>query len=498
MGVQISRPSARYLAQRVFSNERGIVVGANHRPVVMKFGGSSVEDATAFKRVSRIVRSRTGQRPVVVVSAMMGVTDALFAAVGFAIDGKSEIAVDLVDTQLRNYDTAANQLLDTDRYVQFVATLEKTRIEIVTVVESFRGRKEGHPLFQDVILSYGERLSAKLLAHCLASDALDARYVDARRLIVTNEDHGRAEPIIDRTYSNIERELSPLVGLGVIPVLGGFIGSHIGGGTTTLGRNGSDFSAALVGGALNAREVEIWTDVNGILSADPRIVNTAATVPHFSYDEAAALSYFGAKVLHPKTVRPAAERMIPIRILNSRLPESPGTIVSSKRDFSASTAKTIVCKNQVSVLLLTGTDSVGNVEFTAKGLEVLRSHQAEVLLSSGSGSSLTVVLDAGQVSPGLLSSLESIGQVDAKTEKALIAVVGHRLNNAPGILARIFDCLAGFDVSLIADGRVESTLSLIADQSKATSIVMRLHDELFSPNSHEYYRETARMNQVVN
>jgi aspartate kinase len=467
------------------------------RSVVMKFGGSSVEDTSAFKRVSRIVQSSAGRRPVVVVSAMLSATDALLTAVQLAVIGKSDDAFDVIESQLYRSASVAQQLLGADHLLEFDKRLDKSRHDIAAILQSFSGRAEEHPLFQDVIVSYGERLSAKLLAYVLSEDGLDACYVDARRLIVTNDDHGRAEPFHERTYRNTARELQPLLDAGQIPVLGGFIGAHVGGATTTLGRNGSDYTASLVGAALCAQEIEIWTDVNGILSADPRVVSTAATVSHFSYDEAAALSYFGAKVLHPKTVRPAAEKLIPIRILNSRSPEEPGTLVSSESGSAASSVKTITCKTGISVLTLTNESSLKHTELLAGVFEILRLHEAEVILSSASESRITLVLEDDSIRPTLLSALEMLGRFQLVQNKSLIAFVGNRLNVAPHILARVVDCLAGFEVSLISDGGSETHFSLITDQSNALTIITRLHDELFESDGRAPYSHVPLIGQIA-
>ncbi len=467
------------------------------RSVVMKFGGSSVEDTSAFRRVSRIIQSSAGRRPVVVVSAMLTATDTLLSAVQLAVAGQSDNAFELIETQLVRYAFVAHQLLGSDHLLEFDKRLDKSRHDIAAVLQSFSGRAEEHPLLQDVIVSYGERLSAKLLAYVLSEDGLDACYVDARRLIVTNDHHGRAEPIRERTYRNTERELLPLLDSGQIPVLGGFIGAHVGGATTTLGRNGSDYTAALVGAALSAQEIEIWTDVNGILSADPRVVSSATTVSHFSYDEAAALSYFGAKVLHPKTVRPAADMLIPIRILNSRSPDEPGTLVSSETGSAASSVKTITCKNGVSVLTLINDSSISHVELLAGVTEILRLHGTDVILSSASESRVTLVLEDDSIRPTFLSALETFGRLQLLDNKSLIAVVGNRLNVAPHILARMLDCLDGIDVSLISDGGSETHFSLIADQSIALTVVTRLHDELFESDGRTPYSHVSLIGQIA-
>ena len=255
------------------------------RPTVMKFGGTSVEDASAFARVAHIVRAHESERPVVVVSAMSGVTDALLAAVQKAADGSTAQAAGALEEHFARHLTVAHTLLTADSPA-IITTIETSRREITELLQTVASGRVSRPLLQDVIVSYGERLSAMLLAAVLRENGLVARYTDARRCIVTNDEHGCATPILEATGRRTRAELQHLVADGEVPVLGGFIGVNASGETTTLGRGGSDYTAALVGFALMAREIQIWTDVSGVLTADPRIVKTARTISRLSYLDA--------------------------------------------------------------------------------------------------------------------------------------------------------------------------------------------------------------------
>ena len=276
--------------------------------IVMKFGGTSVADAAAFENVARIVESERGAAPVVVVSAMSGVTDALLAATNIS---------SLQEAFERHRSVSRELLNDTEAFSDRLSSAEQ---EIAELLEAFEQRPSERKSLQDAVVSFGEILSSTLLAEVLNQRGIEARQVDARRCIITDEEHTTAAPLMDVTFARSKSELLPILDSGVVPVLGGFIGATRLGVTTTLGRGGSDYTAALLGAALGASEIQIWTDVTGVLTADPRVVPEAQTIERLSYSEAAELAYFGAKVLHPKTIQPAIESSIPVRICNSRAP----------------------------------------------------------------------------------------------------------------------------------------------------------------------------------
>ncbi|HEX6623551.1 MAG TPA: aspartate kinase [Pyrinomonadaceae bacterium] len=323
------------------------------QPTVMKFGGTSVEDARAFERVRRVVAAREAERPVVVVSAMGGFTDALLEAVGAASEGDAEAAAQALEPQFERHVEVARALLTEGAAGEVAATVEAARRGVAEALGAVAAQSKPPALLQDEVVSYGERLSAKLLAHVLRGAGLRARCVDARRCIRTDAEHGRATPHKDETERRTCEELAHLVEAGEVPVMGGFIASSAEGLTTTLGRGGSDYTAALVGAALRAREIQIWTDVSGVLTADPRIVREARTIPRLSYAEAAELAYFGAKVLHPKTILPAVVRNIPVRICNSRDAQAPDTVVYFDAEMSPRTVKAIARKKGVHIVHVT-------------------------------------------------------------------------------------------------------------------------------------------------
>ena len=296
---------------------------------VAKFGGTSIQDSDAFKRVAEIVKAKQSQPLVVVVSAMSRVTDALIASFhGAATCGPDE-SLALLEQHFERH-LRVGELLSLKRRVRLKKLIESTRVELRELLRRAADSRSSDLRLYDAIVSHGERLAANLLTLVLEEHRLPAEYVDARRCVITNDKHGNAEPLLDEVRQRAPGELLLLVNTGRIPVLGGFIGATRAGVTTTLGRGSSDYSATLIGAALHARSIEIWTDVDGIQTADPRLVKTTRTVPHVSYAEAAQLAKLGARVMHPKMIEPVIAQRIPIRILNSHTPDQPGTLISDE------------------------------------------------------------------------------------------------------------------------------------------------------------------------
>ncbi len=338
----------------------------------MKFGGTSVEDAAAVERVVGIVRAALEQRPVVVVSAMARVTDALLAAAARAGQDDAAGALADLDAVLARYRDAARRLLpDADRK-RYQQTITATRAELAADL----ARVPRDPAAPDAVAAQGERLSAALVAAALAARAVPAREVDARRCILTDTRPGKAEPLIPETDVATRAALQPLIAAGTVPVLGGYMGATPEGVTTTLGRGGSDYSAALVGAALGAEEIQIWTDVSGVLTADPKVAPAARTITRLSFAEASELAYFGARVLHPKTILPAIRHGIPVRIRNSRAPDDAGTLVTAESEVVPRTVKAIAYKTGVSIVSVTSTRMLGAYGFLRALFEVFERQEA--------------------------------------------------------------------------------------------------------------------------
>ena len=461
----------------------------SEQPTILKFGGTSVADTAAFERVASVVGREAGARPVVVTSAMSGVTDALLASVRAAEGGDTAAALGSLEAHFERHRAVARDLLGREAARGFGETLDASRRDLGTLLADTAAGLMARPLLlQDSIVSHGERLASALLAAVLAESGLPARHADARRFVTTDEEHGHAAPLEEETARRTLRELGPLVGRGEIPVLGGFIGATLDGTTTTLGRGGSDYTAALVGAALRARVIQIWTDVSGVLTADPRVVEGARTVPRLSYAEAAELAYFGAKVLHPKTVQPAVELNIPLRILNSRAPDDAGTLVCDEAEPAPRTVKAIAHKRGITTVRVSAARMLGAYGFLHALFEVFNRHRTAVDVVTTSEVSVSLTLDDATTLPALEGELRQLGSVDTERDRAIVCVVGEGLRHTSGVAARIFGALGGINVSLISLGASSVNLTFVVDGEHVHEAVRRLHRAFFDEAENE--RET--------
>jgi aspartate kinase len=318
-----------------------------------------------------------------------------------------------------------------------------------------------------------------LLAAVLLDAGLSAAYVDARRCIVTTADHGRAEPLPEETNRRTRAELEPLLKASTIAVLGGFIAATKDGQTTTLGRGGSDYTAALLGAAMGAREIQIWTDVSGVLTADPRLIKGARTIPRMSYTEAAELAYFGAKVLHPKTIQPAVEKFIPVRICNSRAPEAPSTLVCTETATSPHTVKAIAHKTGVTIVQITSARMLGAYGFLHAIFDIFNRHRTVIDVVTTSEVSVSISLDDARGLSSIVEELKQLGAVEIEQRRAIICVVGEGLRGTPGIAARIFSCLTDINISLISQGASSINLTFVIEEENLREAVSRLHATFF-------------------
>ncbi|MCM3905330.1 MAG: lysine-sensitive aspartokinase 3 [Pyrinomonadaceae bacterium] len=453
---------------------------------IMKFGGTSVEDSPAFERLVKIVRNvhtLKASCPVVVVSAMSGVTNALLASVGQATTGDPEGAIHSLEPQWERHLAVAQALTRESAAIRVL--LQTAKQEISDLLRATAAETMPRPLLQDLIVSYGERLSAALLAAVLRQASLPAQHVDARRCIITNGEHGRAEPLQSETSRRTRAELDSLIVAEKIPVLGGFVGATVDGTTTTLGRGGSDYTAALLGAALAANEVQIWTDVTGVLTADPRLVSQARTITRLSYAEAAELAYFGAKVLHPKTIQPAMEQRIPVRICNAREPAAAGTIVCSDTELSPRTVKAIAHKTGITIVQVTSARMLGAYGFLHAIFEVFNRHRTAIDIVTTSEVSVSLSLDDTSKLTAIVNELKQLGAVRVEHNQAIICIVGEGLRATPGIAARIFNCLSDINVSLISHGASSVNVTFVVEEKNVRTAISRLHATFFEHNAAE-------------
>lgn len=447
-------------------------------PIIMKFGGTSVADTEAFERVAQIVKSHRDESPVVVVSAISKFTDTLLRCLELAIGNNVTRTVTEFEIHLARHTVIAETLLASDEASKFATTVDDFRRKLTRLLCDVAS-SDSIPALKDELLAVGEQLSACLLTRVLRANGLPATYVDARRVIITDEQFGCAEPLMKETADHVSLEVASLIRREEIPVLGGFIAGSARGTTTTLGRGGSDYSAAIVGAALNAREIQIWTDVTGVLTADPRVVANARTVPVLSYQEAAELAYFGAKVLHPKTMHPAVECNIPVRVCNSQAPTEPGTLVRARSEAVPQTVKAIAHKNNITTLQVTSSRMLGAYGFLRALFEVFDRHRTVVDVVTTSEVSVSLSVDDASSLPQLLPDLEKFGTVEVEHPRTIICIIGEGLRHTPGIAARLFGALSDINISMISFGSSSINLTFMVDEEFASETITRLHRVCF-------------------
>lgn len=438
-----------------------------------------MQDAEAFARVAGVVTGERENSPVVVVSAMSKMTDALLGAFETAKKGDFEAGFASLGEHFERHTRVAEELLNEDRQKSFAHELELSRKELVELLERASRRSLPLQMLKDAIVSYGEQLSSRLLAEVCKAKGLSARQMDSRRLIVTDDEYGAAVPIWDETEKLIQLELQPLIDDGEIPVMGGFIAGSRSGETTTLGRGGSDYSAALIGAALRAREIQIWTDVTGVLTTDPRIVPEARTLPVLSYEEAAELAYFGAKVLHPKTIKPAVDFAIPVRVCNSHAPEERGTMILAESEVAENKIKSIAYKKNITILRISSARMLGSYGFMSALFQVFERHRTVIDVISTSEVSLALTVDNTHSLESVVADLKRLGDVETEDGNAVVCVVGEGLRESTGLAAKIFSTLKDVNISLISHGASSVNLTFVVKEDQLVEVVKRLHDTFF-------------------
>jgi len=446
----------------------------------MKFGGTSVGDVAAFERVFHIVSTQVERRPVVVVSAMTKVTDSLLAAFETAKKGDFAEAFSSLEPQFDRHVEVSRQFIPDGTPNAFSGELEFARGELTDLLIRVSRRSLPLSMLKDAIVSYGEQLSSRLLTEVLKARGINARQVDSRRLIVTDDEYGAAQPIWEETEKLVRLELEPLIAEREVPVMGGFIGANRGGETTTLGRGGSDYSAALIAAALRAGELQIWTDVTGVMTCDPRICPDARTIPVLSYEEAAELAYFGAKVLHPKTIKPAVDHAIPVRVCNTFEPGAVGTMVLADSAEAPNKIKSIAHKKNITILRISSARMLGSYGFMSALFQVFERFRTVIDVISTSEVSVALTLDNTAEIDKIVAELRRLGDVEFEPGYAVICVVGEGLRASTGLAARVFSTIADINIALVSHGASSVNLTFVIKEEVAAEVITRLHRELFS------------------
>lgn len=448
--------------------------------LVMKFGGTSVESAAAIERASEIVRTRLPQRPVVIVSALAKVTDQLLAMGRHAGLGQRDRALELSRSVRERHYNTAGELLGTGIFTQFHAELEAEFDALDELLRGIAAVGELTPRTTDNVLSFGERLSSKIVAEAFSARGIHSYLVDARECIITDATHTRAVPLFDETNARLQSKLKPLLNAGHVPLLGGFIASTRDGIPTTIGRGGSDFSAAIVGAALESECIEIWTDVDGMMTTDPGLCPDARRIKVISFEEAAELAYFGAKVLHPATLLPAIQKNIPVQVLNSRNPKCEGTRIIAHSPSCRNTFKAIAAKKRITIVDVVAARMLGAHGFLKAIFEAFDRHRCPVDVVSTSEVSVSLTVDSNEAIPNLAADLAKIADVKYEGRKAIVCLVGENLRGTPGIAARVFTALGDINVRMISQGASEINLTFVISEDDVPEAVRRLHAAFFS------------------
>jgi len=467
--------------------------------LVMKFGGTSVGSPEAITQTANILANYASpqdedhpwDRIVVVVSAMSGVTNTLLKSATTAEKGDEARYTDLID-QLRNRHRETIRALfpENGERTPLLALIDRYIAELSAYCRSIHVMGEITPRGLDTIVSLGERMNARVVAAALRSKSLDSQAIDATNLIVTDNAFQNAMPLMVDTRRQIQEKLCPLLDEGVIPVVTGFIAATSDGITTTLGRGGSDYTAAILGDCLDADEVWTWTDVDGVMTADPRVVSDARVIPEVSFNEVSELAYFGAKVLHPKTIRPVLERGIPLWVKNTFNPSHPGTRISSKAIHTPGIITAVALIRELSMVTVEGRGMLGVPGIAARTFSAVAKTGASVLMISQASSEQSICFVVPtSVTPNVIKSLEEemileltrrdIDRIRAQDEVVIVTAVGAGLRDTPGIAARIFGALgdAGINVIAIAQGSSEHSISLVVNAKDGETAMQYIHKE---------------------
>ena len=450
--------------------------------IIIKFGGTSVGDAQRVANAIDIVAERKAQSPIVVVSALAGVTNDLVAATEAARQCDIERVNQIIAAVRQRHEDVAMRLVQQkfDFFESFIKQLDKQIDQIHTILRGIALLGEITARAKDKVLGIGEKLSSVLFAYSMMMRALPGEHVDSEEVVITDGRFGEATPQMEETRAAAQRVLLPLIERRLIPVMGGFIGRTRDGATTTLGRGGSDYSAAIIGAAAGANEIQIWTDVDGMMTADPRLIPGARVIDRISYVEAAELAWFGAKVLHPKTIAPAVAQRIPVRVLNTHNVASPGTLITEEGDTRDSAGpRAVAVKRGITVVHMTSNKMLGAHGFLARLFAIFEELEVSVDLITTSEVSVSVTIDEKHNLRQLTERLRPVADVEVLENRCIVAIVGRNLMRDSMVGAKIFEAMRGIATSMFSLGTSGLNLSIVVDDAEADRSVRAIHAALF-------------------
>ena len=459
--------------------------------VVMKFGGTSVADRAAIERLVGLVRAERQAEaqeeggdprgPVVVVSALAGVTDRLLGVAAQAGAGDVEGAQASLRELLQRHLTVSEVVADAALRAPLLTAIETELAELSRVVSALAVLCEVSPRWMDTIAATGEILSSRIVAAALSAHGLPAAWVDARQVMVTDHEHQAAAPQMPETTAALMTHMDPVLAAGRVAVTGGFVGATRDGVTTTLGRGGSDYSAAIIGACLDAAEIQIWTDVDGMLTSDPRIVKDPQVVPQISFAEASELAYFGAKVLHPATIQPAVARNIPVRILNSHRANARGTLITAAGPADARPLTAVAAKRGVTVVDITSTRMLMAHGFLSRLFAVFERHRTPVDVVTTSEVSVSVTVDDTRRLPAIVDDLSAFADVSCEDRMAIVCAVGEGLRQDPTLAARVLASVGDVPLRLVSQAAARRNITFVIRESDVTAALTRMHEVFFAP-----------------
>ena len=458
--------------------------------IVMKFGGTSVADPPAIERLIAIVRaarqvaiqpeSQDWRGPIVVVSALGGATDKFLNVAADAAAGDVPATLEGLQALRRRHLDVAQVIGASPERPAVDQFINREFDELDRLAGALAVLREVTPRWLDAIAAAGEILSSRIVAAALSAQGLAASWVDARRAIVTGPEHTAAPPLMAESAAALAATVDPLLAERRIPVIGGFVGATREGVTTTLGRGGSDYSASIVGACLGASEIQIWTDVDGMLTADPRIVRDVQVVPHLSFGEASELAYFGAKVLHPATIQPAVGQNIPVRILNSKRPQDArGTLITRDRPPTDRLLTAVASKRGVTVVDITSTRMLMAHGFLARIFETFEQHRTAVDVVTTSEVSVSVTVDDARRIPEISAALREVAEVTREDDMAIVCAVGDGLQRDPTFVSHLLEALGGIPIRMVSQAAARRNVTLVIREADLESALVRVHERFF-------------------
>ena len=452
--------------------------------IVMKFGGTSNQDAAAMSNVIRIVKVHLAEEPIVVISAIAKATNELEEAARTAAQGNEAGAVAIITRIFERHNSIIDNLIRSRDVARDLESIFYNHLtEIKELLKGIAILRELTPRTQDAICSYGERLSSRIIAAGLKETGVDAVWVDAKEFMITDDNFGAAQPATDEVAKHLEAKVLPLLGEGKTPVTQGFIGVTSSGAYTTMGRESSDYSASIIGAAMNAERVQIWTDVDGILTADPRVVQGTKKLRHMTFEEAFELSYFGAKILHPATMLPVIEKKIPVQILNSKR-EGTGTTVDMALGLNKNDIlKSVAYRKNLSLISVTPHKRFSQYLFWDGIFTVLTQAGITTGMMATSEYSMAFTVDSKVDAYALKGHLEEFGMVEISPGKASVCLVGKGLRGRSGVADRIFKPLSDLPIYMVSFGASDLSLTLVIDEANVSQALNRLHQEFFDTSA---------------